>query len=439
MVQTTQRSSMRILIYSYNYYPEPIGIAPLMTELAEGLVKRGHDVRVVTGMPNYPERQIHPDYRKKFYVTEEINGVTVQRSYMWVRPNPSLIDRILLDGSFVATSLVQAVRGWRPDLVMLTAPPLPVSVPASLLGTIYSCPVVLNLQDILPDAAIHLGILKNPAMIRVFESLERFAYRSATAISVITDKFTENLQGKGVEADKITCIPNWVDTSFIRPLDKSPNAFRTAQGLEGKFVVQYSGNIAHSQGIETVIRAAAQLAHIPDLMFVIAGEAQAVKRLENWCDEESIARDNIRLLELQPRKDLPTMLAAADVGLIVQKRNVVAFNMPSKTQVLMASGRPIVASVPGDGPAAEAIHQSQAGMVVEPESPEGLAKAVMELYENPERAAQMAKNARQFALDNYSFEASLNRYEELFEAVIAEDMTAKSPVPDAVPGMSGSR
>ncbi len=417
-----------------------------MTELAEGLVKRGHEVRVVTGMPNYPERQIHPDYRKKLYVTEERQGVTIQRSYMWVRPNPGLIDRILLDGSFVVTSFFQALRGWRPDLVMLTAPPLPVSVPASMLGLLYSCPVVLNLQDILPDAAIHLGILKNPAMIRVFESLERFAYRSSTAISVITDKFTDNLQTKGVNPKKIHCIPNWVDVSFIRPLPKQPNAFRTAQGLEDKFVVLYSGNIAHSQGIETVLRAAAQLIHVPELVFVIVGEANAVERLQQWCIDQEISLDNIRLLELQPRKDLPTMLAAADVGLIVQKRNVVAFNMPSKTQVLMASGRPIVASVPGDGPAAEAVRDSQAGLVVSPETPEELAQAVLSLYEQPEKAAQMGQNGRQYALDHYSFEASLNRYEDLFEAVIAPaESTASSestvsPSPRrAVPGMSGTR
>lgn len=439
MVQTTQRSSMRILIYSYNYFPEPIGIAPLMTELAEGLVRRGHEVRVVTGMPNYPQRQIHPDYRKKFYQTEDINGVTVQRSYMWVRPNPGLVDRILLDGSFVLTSLGQAVRGWRPDLIMLTAPPLPVAVPASLLGTFYSCPVVLNLQDILPDAAIHLGILKNPAMIRVFEALERFAYRSSDAISVITDKFTENLQSKDVNPEKITCIPNWVDTNFIRPLEKEPNAFRQAQGLEGKFVVQYSGNIAHSQGIETVIRAAAQLAHIDRLRFVIAGEAQAVERLRAWCAAESIATDNMRLLELQPRKDLPTMLAAADVGLIVQKSNVVAFNMPSKTQFLMASGRPIIASVPNDGPAAEAVTQSRAGLVVAPESAEELAQAVLQLYENPEEAAAMGQRGRQFALDHYSFESSLNRYEELFEKVISDAAPAGAPVTRPMPDLSATR
>jgi colanic acid biosynthesis glycosyl transferase WcaI len=411
---------MRILIYSYNYYPEPIGIAPLMTELAEGLARRGHDVRVVTGMPNYPERKIHPDYRGKAYVTEKRNGVTIQRSYVWVRPNPGLMARVLLDGSFVVSSFLQALRGWRPDLVMLTAPPLPVSIPAALLGLVYQCPVVLNLQDILPDAAIHLGILKNQAIIRVFEALEKFAYRSSTAISVITDRFTENLNLKGVETQKISCIPNWVDVAFIKPLPKEENEFRKSLGLAGKFVALYSGNIAHSQGIETVLRAAAKLAHIPEICFVIAGTAQAVEKLKDWCVEQAIGLDNIRLMELQPRDRLPTMLAAADLGLIIQKRNVVAFNMPSKTQVLMASGRPIIASVPNDGPAADALRASGAGLVTAPEQPEALADAIVQLYGNPSLAEAMGQKGRQYAMDHYSFDQALNRYEKLFESLMPE-------------------
>ena len=124
---------MRVLIYSYNYYPEPIGIAPLMTELAEGLVRLGHEVRVVTGMPNYPQRQIYEGYRDKFYCTETRNGVLIQRSFIWVKPKPSLLDRLLLDGSFVVSSFFQALRGWRPDVILLTVPPLPVCLPAALL------------------------------------------------------------------------------------------------------------------------------------------------------------------------------------------------------------------------------------------------------------------------------------------------------------------
>lgn len=407
---------MRVLIYSYNYHPEPIGIAPLMTELAEGLVRRGHQVRVITGMPNYPQRQIYEGYRGKLYSTEERNGVTIQRSYMWVKPKPNLIDRVLLDSSFVFTSFFQALRGWRPDVILLTVPPLPVCVPAALLSWFHNCPIVLNVQDILPEAAVHVGLLKNKTMIRVFEALEKFAYRTAYTISVIADGFVENLEIKGVPSSKLTCIPNWVDTGFIRPMSKENNTFRSAHGLDGKFVVLYSGNIALTQGLETVIEAAAKLRHIPEIAFAIVGEPKAIEKLKQHCERHSA--DNVKLLPFQPREKLPEMLAAADVGLIVQKRNVVSFNMPSKTQVLLASGRAIVASVPSTGSAAKAIEKSHGGIVVEPENPEALANQILALYHNPELATRLGKQGRQYAIERYSFEQALTQYEDLFEKVV---------------------
>ncbi len=406
---------MRVLIYSYNYYPEPIGIAPLMTELAEGLVRQGHEVRVVTGMPNYPQRQVYEGYRDKFYCTETRNGVLIQRSYIWVKPKPSLLDRLLLDGSFVISSFFQALRGWRPDVILLTVPPLPVCLPAALLGTIYGCPIVLNVQDILPEAAVHVGLLRNKTMIRVMESLERFSYRTAHTVSVIAEGFVENLVNKGVPAQKITCIPNWVDTQFIRPLDKAHNAFRKTHGLEDKFVVMYSGNIALTQGLETVVEAAVRLQQHPEIAFVIVGEPKAIAKLQEYCNV--CGATNVRLLPFQPREKLPDMLAAADVGLIVQKHNVVSFNMPSKTQVLLASGRAIVASVPSTGSAAKAIEKSRGGIVVPPENPKELAACLLDLYKNPDLVEKLGYQGRQFAIERYSFEQALSQYENLFYSV----------------------
>ncbi|MEH2243983.1 glycosyltransferase family 4 protein [Nostoc sp.] len=402
---------MRILIYSYNYYPEPIGIAPLMTELAEGLVKRGHQVRVVTAMPNYPERQIYQEYRGKWYVNEYKNGVQIQRSYVWIRPQPNLLDRVLLDASFVVTSFVPALFGWRPDVILSTSPSLPSCVPVALLGWLRACPVILNLQDILPEAAVHVGLLKNKLLIQLFTLLEKFAYHTASKISVIADGFVENLRSKGVEADKIVQIPNWVDVNFIRPLPKENNPFRAAHNLNGKFVVLYSGNIALTQGLESVVKAASVLRHIPDIVFVIVGEAKGLQRLQQECLD--CGADNVLLLPFQPRKSLPQMLAAADVGLVVQKKNVVSFNMPSKIQVLLASGGALVASVPDNGTAARAIRQSGGGVIVPPEDPQALAMAILDLYQNPEKVKTLGYKSRQYAVEQYAFEQALNQYESL--------------------------
>ncbi len=415
---------MRILIYSYNYYPEPIGIAPLMTELAEGLVKRGHEVRVVTAMPNYPERQIYQEYRGKWYLNEYKNGVQIQRSYVWIRPQPNLLDRVLLDASFVVTSFLPALIGWRPDVILSTSPSLPSCVPVALLGWLRACPVILNLQDILPEAAVHVGLLKNKLLIQLFTLLEKFAYRTASKISVIADGFVDNLRGKGVEAEKIVQIPNWVDVNFIRPLPKEDNPFRAAHNLNGKFVVLYSGNIALTQGLESVVKAASVLRHIPDIVFVIVGEAKGLQRLQQECLD--CGADNVLLLPFQPRKDLPQMLSAADVGLVVQKKNVVSFNMPSKIQVLLASGGALVASVPDNGTAARAIRQSGGGIIVPPEDPQALAMAILDLYQNPEKVKTLGYKSRQYAVEQYAFEQALNQYESLCYSLTADRRAIRS-------------
>jgi colanic acid biosynthesis glycosyl transferase WcaI len=426
---------MRILIYSYNYHPEPIGIAPLMTELAEGLVKRGHQVRVVTAMPNYPERQIYEDYRGKLYLTEYKNGVHIQRSYVWIRPQPNLLDRVMLDASFVVTSFLPAIMGWRPDVILLTSPSLPVCLPAALLGWLRSCPVILNLQDILPEAAIHVGLLKNKLLIKIFTALEKFAYASATKISVIADGFVENLLSKDVPANKIVQIPNWVDVNFISPLPKENNPFRATNNLNGKFVALYCGNIALTQGLETVIKAAAKLSHITEIAFVIVGEAKGLQRLQQKCLDEGA--DNVLLLPFQPRQDLPQMLAAADVGLVIQKRNVISFNMPSKIQVLLASGRALVGSVPDNGTAARAIKQSGGGIIVPPEDSQALATAILELYQNPAQVKTLGCNSRQYAVEQYAFEQALNQYETLCDSLTADGKTIQPPVVTTVANKKG--
>jgi colanic acid biosynthesis glycosyl transferase WcaI len=332
----------------------------------------------------------------------------------------------LLDASFVVSSFLPALFGFSPDVILSTSPSLPVCIPTTLLGWLHDCPVVLNLQDILPEAAVHVGLLKNKFLIQVFATLEKFAYRTATKISVIADGFVDNLRSKGVPANKIVQIPNWVDVNFIHPLPKENNAFRKAHNLDGKFVVLYSGNIALTQGLETVVKAAAVLRDVPDIAFVIVGEAKGLQRLQQECQD--IGADNVLLLPFQPREKLPEMLAAADVGLVVQKKNVISFNMPSKIQVLLASGRALIASVPDNGTAARAIKQSGGGFVVTPEDSQALAAAVLDLYQHPEKVKTLGYNSRQFAIEQYSFDQALNNYESLCYSVKAQTPVIESTV-----------
>ena len=412
---------MQILIYSYNYYPEPIGIAPLMTQLAEGLVKRGHKVRVITAMPWYPEGEINPEYRGNFFLRENINGVLVQRSYIWTRRKRNLRNRVIFELSFMILSLLQAFRGWRPDVILLTVPGLPVCLPAALLRLIYNCPIVLNLQDILPDAAVYTGMIQNPKVITILKWLEKFAYKTSDKIAVIADGFTKNIVKKGVPLDKIVEIPNWADIDLIRPLPRHTSYFRQEYNLEGKFVVLYSGNIALTQGLETVIDAAVYLQHLPEIAIVIVGEKRALSKLEKYCQQKNI--NNVSLIPFQPKERLPEMLAAADVGLVGQKKNVLDFNMPSKIPVLLASGCAIIGSVPDTGTAISAIRKSGGGVVTPSEDSEALSEAIIDLYYNREKTENLGQEGRAYAERHYSFELALAQYEELFQKTITDSST----------------
>lgn len=408
---------MQILIYAYNYHPEPIGIAPLMMELAEGLAARGHHVRVVTAMPNYPEGRIYPEYRGRLYTTEERNGVTIQRCFVLACPRRGLVGRLLLESSFMALSLWPALRGWRPDVILNTSPSLPACLPVALLKRRFQCPSVLNLQDILPEAAVQTGLLRNSWAIHWLEQLASFAYRSATRISVIASDFRHNLLAKGVPDHKMVSIANWVDVDFIAPRPQTTSEFRRRHRLQDKFVVLYTGNIAETQGIRTAMRAAQALMAYDSIRLVIVGEKQRLAVLDRF--RQQLGLTNVLLLPFVPREDLPDLLAAADVGLILQKQGIVGFNMPSKTQVLLASGRPILASVPVHGAAAQAVAASGGGIVVEPENPAALAEGILDLYRQPEKVRSLAHRGRQFALEHYSAKHAIDRYEALFYTLSA--------------------
>ena len=269
-------------------------------------------------MPWYPESKIYPEYRGKIYTEEERNGVKIYRSYVWASQKRNFINRAMFELSFAFFSFWQGLKPWKPDVVLSTIPGLPVIVPAYLLSKIYGSPLVINLQDILPDAAVHVGLLTNQKLIKIFSILEKFAYKKANKISVIADGFIKNLANKNVDMDKIVKIPNWVDVDFIKPMAKEDSYFIQENNLQGKFVVIYSGNIALTQPVEILIEAASELKHLDNLMVVIVGKEEALARLEKYRQE--LGCENVLLKPFQPRGKLPQMLGAVEVGMVTQKK-----------------------------------------------------------------------------------------------------------------------
>jgi colanic acid biosynthesis glycosyl transferase WcaI len=424
---------MNILILSYNYHPEPIGIAPLVTELAEGLLHRGHHVQVVTAFPNYPQRRIYDGYKRKLFHTEIHNGVHLVRHWVFIRPQPGLWTRIAFEVTTLLFSTWASLRQTKtkPDVILTISPQLSGSLTARLLSLRLGIPFILNIQDLLPDAAIASGILKNSFLISISRALERFAYHYAQGITVISDQFVHNLTSKGVSPTKLFKIPNWVDTSFIIPLNRN-TVLRKRLGLTDAFIVMYSGNIALTQSLETLVDCANLLRDDPKIQFVIVGEDCALKSLNKYINHYKLT--NVHRLPFQPRHLLPEMLASADVSVILQKAHIVDINMPSKTMLLMASKRPVIASVNAQGEVAKIIRESGCGIVVSPEKPAQLAASLLALKNDPRQCELLGERGRAFACEHFEREKALIAYEQILLAAQNNKQFPKRPARRSLAG-----
>ena len=260
------------------------------------------------------------------------------------------------------------------DLVLAPSPPLTIGVGAWLIGLMRRAPFVYNVQEIYPDVAIRLGVLRNRSLIRLMYWLERFTYRRARRVVVISERFRRDLLAKGVPAEKLVVIPNFVDTDFIQPLPRH-NRFSALHGLDDRFVVLYAGNLGLTQGWETVLQAAASLAVRPDVRFLLVGDGAR----RAWLENEVAARGlpNVTLLPYQPRSVVPEMYAASDVCLVPLKGGTARDTFPSKIYTIMAAGRPAIACADEDSELAWVVREARCGVAIPPDDAGALAAAVI--------------------------------------------------------------
>jgi len=404
---------MRILVVGINYAPEKIGIGENTTKICEYLASRGHKVTMITSFPHYPEWRIWDPYRGRIFMRESINGVSVYRGYAVLPRYPlNTFQRIVHDISFTISVFIIGLAIGKVDVVLAVSPPLEGALSAYLLAKIKQAKFVLQLQDLVPDLAISLGILKNKFVIKLGKFLEKFIYRKAQNILVICKGFSDNLKMKGVPGSKIEVIPNCVDVNRVRPSIED-NFFKDDNGLSGKFLVLHSGNMGAKQELENVIEAAQYLLDLKDMIFILAGEGPRRKFLE----EKAAGSSNVRFMPLQPQDIFPNMLSSADVLVVNQNAMVVDMVFPYKLLNYMSAGRPIVASVNAESEAAKYVRLAACGLVVAPKQPQALAEAVRKIYTDRKLGGQYGKNGRAFAEENFSHQKVLERYDQFFKNI----------------------
>lgn len=286
---------MKVMILSINYWPEVTGIGAFTTYRAEFLAAAGHDVEVCTTFPYYPEWKVPPSYAGRLAASEERNGVRILRSYAYV-PNPATpLKRILHEASFIFSSMLRALAGKRPDLLLVVSPPLGLAVNAILLSRFWRIPYVFDVEDLQPDSAAELGMLPAWAL-RLLYKVEKAAYRHASLVSTLTDGMRKRIVEKGIPADKVALLEPRMDDSLIDIGPDEGNVFRQRYGLEKKFILTHSGNMGVKQGLDVIVDAAALNRSDESAVFLLVGDGAVSARIQRRVAELDL--HNVRFLPL---------------------------------------------------------------------------------------------------------------------------------------------
>lgn len=390
---------MRVLVYGINYTPELIGTGKYTGEMAEWLVGRGHDVRVVTGIPYYPDWRVHRGYCSWRYSRESIVGVDVWRCPLWVPGGPTGLRRVLHHCSFAASSfpvlLGHGLR-WRPDVVLTVAPSL-LSAPAGWMAArAGGGQAWLHVQDFEVEAAYGLGLLRSEWLGKLLAAAERWLFARFDRVSTISERMLDRLVEKGIPKDKCWLMPNWVDVEMIHPLTE-PSQFRAELGIGANTIVAlYSGNIGRKQGLEVIVEVARALEAEEEILFVLCGEGPAKHGLAKQAE----GLQNVMFLPLQKPARLNDLLNMADIHLLPQRADVEDLVMPSKLGPMMASGRPVVATASEGTQLASVV--TGCGVVVAPGDAVALERAIRRLASDREWRQRLGAKAREVAVQTWN-------------------------------------
>jgi colanic acid biosynthesis glycosyl transferase WcaI len=401
---------VRLLFINQHYPPDAGATGRLLAQLAEELVRRGHEVAVLTGRPTYAEA------RGAAAPAEETRGgVRVRRLPIQPRfANP--VGRVLHYLSFGTSLLIGGARVPRPDVILaLSSTPFFGGVAALALARLKRCRFVYCVQDLYPEIAVALGVLRSSLLAEVAARLERVAWRGAEQVVVIGRDLLPAAQRRGVSPERITVIPNWADLERILPVDR--NASRRELGVsETGFLVLYAGNFGHSQDLETVLAAARLVASraAGNVRFLLVGGGIRAAEVQR----AAAAVPHVDFLPHQPDEKLARVLGTADLSLVSLRKGLTHTCVPSKIYSILASGRPVGAVLDADSEIARIVAEGDCGFRVDPGDAEGLAREILRLAADGAEAGRLGRNAREYGERTTGLARAADQYERLFAAVV---------------------
>ena len=396
----------RILVLNQYYWPGVEATAQLLAQLCEALA-RDYDVTVVTGhlhgldLPSQEAR----------------NGVRIVRVRSTSYDRSQLHLRAANYASYLGDTVLTALRGERPDLVLCMTDPPVVGDIGLLVARRFGVPLLVISQDVFPEIAERVKRLEQPLVLGALRRLVALYLRRADRVVAIGPTMKRRLEAKGAPAERIEVIPNWVDTTELAPEDRH-NAWSGEQGLDDAFVVMHSGNVGYAQDLDTLVRAATFLRDLDRLQILVVGFGarhgeltQLAKRLE--------VTGTVRFLGYQPRHRLRLSLAAADLHFVGLARGLSGFVVPSRMYGILAVGKPVLVSADAESETVTAVEEAGCGIVVPPGRPELVAGVIRDVVEGRQSLDGMGEAGRAWVEREADREVAFARYRRLVADVVS--------------------
>ncbi len=408
-------NDLNILIVTPHFYPENFRI----NDFAEAFTKRGHEISVLTGVPDYPEGKFYDGYGLFKKNREIYNGIKIYRAPLIPRGSGSNIRLALNYISFIFGALFTSLFMMKNEfnIVFVFEPsPVTVGIPAIFIKKIKKIPLCFWVLDLWPESVVSAGNLKSSFIPRILNPIVRYIYKHSDRILVSSNGFIHSIVDKGISKDKIEFFPQWAEPIFKT---MKSNKFLLTGVPEKSFKIMFAGNIGEAQDFPSIIEAARQLRHDQDIQWVVLGGG----RREEWVKskiKEYELENSFHLLGSFPLEKMPEFYANADAMLFSLKDEYIfSVTIPAKVQSYLACGKPILAMVNGEG--GKVVVDAKAGLSCAAESPHELVQNILKMKAMREKdLSEMGENARKYYDDNFERNSLFDRAEYIFKSMVTE-------------------
>jgi len=369
---------MKLLILT-QYFPPEVG-APQnrLFELAIRFQKKGVDMSVLTAMPNYPQMLIHKKYKNKLYHYEEMNGIKVYRSWIFISSRKGIIFRLLNYFSFVFSSaIIGLIKLNKFDYVLCESPPLFLGITGYFLSKIKRAKLIFNVSDLWPESAEKLGLVTNNFFLKSATFLEEFLYKKSYLITGQTQGIVKNISTRFPDK-KVYWLPNGVDLDYYNAENTSTNWRKKNNFHDNDFIVLYAGILGYAQGLEVIITASLKTKAFTNIKFVIVGSGPEKEKLMKL--KKSLNADNVLFFDAVTKAQMPEIIAASDAAVIpLKKLDLFKGAIPSKLFEMLAMKKPILLGLEGEAKELF-IDKGNCGLAFSPEDANDLANQIIYLY-----------------------------------------------------------